>query len=82
MLRFLHAGHRDLYVRLALKYLKSPERIYHLAHGSNPKNEKEKKIRRELLDRGILRRTDGSHSHYHRHENTASEEPAQTSEEK
>ena len=54
MLNFLHARHRDLYVRLALKYLKSPERSYHLAHGSNPKNEKEKKIRRELLDRGIL----------------------------
>ena len=70
MLNFLHARHRDLYVRLALKYLISPERIYHLAHGSNPKTEKEKKIHRELLDQGILRRSDGSHSHYHRREST------------
>lgn len=56
MIKFLFARHRKVYIKLAIKHLVWPERVYILAHKGSSHNDLDRDILHDLLDEGILHR--------------------------
>ncbi|MBQ8737118.1 MAG: hypothetical protein IJY78_04750 [Bacteroidaceae bacterium] len=59
---FWKSHHKWEYIKLGIRFCKSPNYIFSLAHGADIKNEKlDKKILKALAEKGIIKRMKKRH---------------------